>query len=180
MKINMNGNDNDTNYRYTMDEISLTVCGKGNGCYTIFNNIDTVCRSITHPVDVIMGHIATITGTNYNPLRKSLTGIHTIDIITKIILDYIKHLVICPKCNIPETVPTLQGTKKNITLILICSSCNHQSPVNKYNKTIDIIISYLKAGRTWTTPKGTMVVQPESQSSNLLENLNGPNPFDLI
>ena len=188
MAINMNGNTDDTNYRYTMDEINVTIGGKGNGIYTIFNNIDKVCESINHPSVVIMGYIAAVTGSNYIASRNTITGAHKTEELTPIILEYIKYLVICPKCNIPETIPKVQGTKKNATIILCCSACRNESTVISANKRIvkgiDIILKYFKAGNNWTSSKGNMVLQLDIQP-NLLDNKSNVesskyeiNPFD--
>lgn len=170
MSINMNGNTNDINYRYTMDKFHVTIGGKGNGIYTVFNNIGDVCKSINHPIDVIMGYIAATTGSNYIAARNTITGTHKTDELTLIILEYIKHLVMCPKCNIPETIPKIQGTKKNAIIILSCSACKNESPIKSVNKRIDkgidIILKYLKGGNTWTTSKGTMIQQSCTQNNS--------------
>lgn len=191
MTINMNGNTDDTNYRYTMDEINVTIGGKGNGIYTIFNNIDKVCESMNHPSVVVMGYIAAITGSNYIASRNTITGIHKTEELTTIILEYIKHIVMCPKCNIPETIPKVQGTKKNATIIICCSACRNESTLISANKRIvkgiDIILKYLKAGNNWTTSTGTMVRQLDRQlnssdnlddKSNIEPNKYEINPFD--
>jgi translation initiation factor 5 len=178
MAINMNGNINDTNYRYTMEQPNITVGGKGNGIYTVFNNIDNICKSINQPVGIIMGYIAAITGSNYIESRNSLTGTHTVESLSIIILEYIKYLVMCPKCNIPETFPVLQGTKKNATIMLCCSACKNETQVKSINKRIDkavdIIIKYLKSDNQWITTKGTMVLQTTQSDPQEI------NPFDLI
>jgi translation initiation factor 5 len=179
MEINMNGNTNDTSYRYTMNALNVTVAGKGNGIYTIFNNIEDICKSMNHPVEVVMGYIAASTGSNYIASRNTITGTHNTEELTAIILEYIKQLVMCPVCNIPETIPKMQGTKKNASLILCCSACKNETPVKGVNKRItkgiDIILKYIKTGNVWTTSKGTMVVDTTVKTTEC-----EINPFDLI
>lgn len=175
MPINMNGNINDTNYRYTMEEPKLTVAGKGNGIYTIFNNINNVCKSFNHPSNIVMTYIASITGSSYISERDTITGIHKYENIVDYLIEYIKFLVMCPKCNIPETIPRIEGTKKNTTLILCCSACKNESVIKPINKRIDkgtdIIIKYLKSGNNWLTNKGTMVEQQIKNNDDIF------NPF---
>jgi translation initiation factor 2 beta subunit (eIF-2beta)/eIF-5 len=172
MVINMNGNTKDTNYRYTMDEPVITIGGQGNGVYTMFHNIGNICKSMNHPVEVVMSYIAAITGSNYIAARNTITGAHTSGIIIPIILGYIKYLVMCPKCKIPETIPKINGTKKNAIIILCCSACKNETPIKIINKRIDkgvdIIIKYLKSGNDWTTSKGTMVRQ-SAVSTNAID-----------
>ena len=162
----MNGNNNDDNYRYKMESIKITIGGKGNGIYTIFNNIDKICESINQPENIIMDYFAVITGSNYNNLRKTITGEHNAEILNQYLLEYIKYLVMCPVCNIPETIPKISGTKKNISLFLCCSACKNETLVKITNKRIDkginIIIKYIKVNNVWDVNKGTMVLQCET------------------
>jgi hypothetical protein len=126
-----------------------------------------------------MGYIAASTGSNYIASRNTITGTHNTEELTAIILEYIKQLVMCPVCNIPETIPKMQGTKKNASLILCCSACKNETPVKGVNKRItkgiDIILKYIKAGNVWTTSKGTMVVDTTVKTTEC-----EINPFDLI
>lgn len=162
----MNGNNDDINYRYTIPQFDILVCGKGNGIYTIFNNMEDISKKINHPEEIIFKYIASVTGSSYTKETNSLTGTHDIDNLTKIILEYIKYLVMCPKCNIPETKPNIYGNKKNISLKLSCSACKNESLVfnaNKHiNKGIDIIIKYLNSNKDWKTNKGSMVIQDDN------------------
>jgi translation initiation factor 2 beta subunit (eIF-2beta)/eIF-5 len=173
-QINMNG-QNDPFYRYKMPTFIVTPGGKGNGIYTTFNNIDKICDAICHPEEVILKYIASITGSNLIMDRLQLTGTHSHETLEPIILEYIKYLVICPKCSIPETIPKLIGNKKNQSIVLTCSACKSESVVQESNKHItkgiDVIIKYLKTGKEWKITKGNMVIQNTSS--------NDFNPFDM-
>jgi translation initiation factor 5 len=177
MEINMNGNLNDTNYRYTMPQFSIIIAGKGNGVYTIINNMSEISKAINHPEEVIFKYIATVTGSNYIKERNTITGSHDVTKLTSLILEYIKYLVICPKCNIPETIPTVSGNKKNTVILLNCSACKSESQINSSNKYIekgqDIIIKYLKSDKDWKLNKGSMVLNTELSDEDEL------NPFNI-
>lgn len=168
--INMNGLE-DESYRYKMPSFIITQMGAGNGKYTQLNNIDNISSSINHPPHIICRYIASITGSSFTESTKQLTGWHDANTLNNLVIDYIKNLVLCPKCGIPETIPSVYGSKKNAGINLTCSACKTESkviPKNKnVDKAIDIIVKYLVAGNTWTTTKGTLVEQ---------ENTN--NPFD--
>lgn len=193
MTFNMNGNNIDTNYRYTLPEPKVQIMGKGNGIETVITNIDQISDKINHPSELLLKYISSISGSSYNKKNNRLAGIFSSDDIKEIILQYIKYVIMCPKCNIPETIPHVKGTKKNISIILCCSACKSDSPVeniNKYtDKLISIIITHLKSNPEWKISKGTMVDQTEVVN----EHLNTPvidsqteiineeiNPFDLI
>ena len=189
--MNMNGNNIDTNYRYTMPQFNITIVGKTSGIYTIVNNIYDISKSINHPPEVIMKYIASVTGSNYIQERQSITGAHTVDELNDIIIEYIKHIVFCQKCFIPETIPSLSGSKKNIQLELCCSGCknttNILNPNKRIKKAIDIIIKYLKTDDDWKMYKGTVVSQDNDIQDNDIQETNNHetdnqeiNPFDFI
>ena len=78
-------------------------------------------------------------------------------------------MVLCPKCNIPETIPSVYGTKKNAGIELSCSACKNKTPLvsnNKYaDKGIDIIVKYLNAKNPWTITKGSIVMTENNETS---------------
>lgn len=181
MKINMNGSD-DPSYRYRMPGFEVVNGGGGNGRFTVLRNIDDISRSINHPVQVICKFIAGITGSNYIEARQELTGSHSASDLNKLILQYIKNLVLCPKCNIPETIPSVYGSKKNAGIEVTCSACKNKTQLsanNKYaDKGIDIIVKYLNANNPWTITKGTIVM---NETTNMSEKSDDEVcPFDEI
>ena len=186
--MNINGNDNDTNYRYKMPVFKVTIAGKGNGIYTIFSNINDISKSLNHPIEVIMKYIAAILGSNYIPDKNTITGSHKSDELKIIIMEYNKYLVICSACGVPETVPCLLDNKKNSKLNFKCSACNHTTepnPINKrITKGIDIITKYLKFGGEWKINKGTCISQTKKSNEQLetdqTDNSDEDNPSKLI
>lgn len=171
--MNMNGNDNDTSYRYKMPVFKVTVAGKGNGVYTIFNNIDDISKSLNHPSEVIMKYLAIVSGSSYIQARETITGPHDPTELKELIMEYNKYLVFCSKCNIPETVPSLSGSKKNPTLQFCCSACKNTTEAKSVNKRIDkgidIIVKYLKAGGEWKIHKANCVkqeIEPDGAEQN--------------
>lgn len=177
MDINLNGNSNDTNYRYTMPSVEVNIGGKGNGIYTIISNINEICTAINHPIEVILNYLASVTGSSCIIERNTLTGTHKSEDLNKYILEYVKYLVMCAECNIPETIPKMSGSKKNISINLCCSACNSEVKVKEVNKRIikgnELIIKYLKAGKVWPTPKEKV---GKASSSNAPVDIN---PFNI-
>ena len=178
MKLNMNGSD-DPSYRYKVQGFEITNAGNGNGRFTILNNIDTISKTINHPEQVLCKYIANILGSSYNEKKKTLTGHYNVMELNKIILDYIKYVVLCPKCNIPETIPSVFGSKKNAEIKLSCSACKNESTIVSNNKdalkAVDIIVKYLNCGNKWEITKGIISVETSSNELDpfmMQENLN--------
>lgn len=197
--MNMNGNNNDTNYRYKMPIFNITIGGKGNGIFTIFNNITEISKALNHPTEVIMKYLAAVSGSNYIQARETITGPHTLDELGEFIIEYNKYLVFCQKCCIPETIPNLAGNKKNPKLEFCCSACKTTTEAKSTNKRIekgiDIIIKYLKAGGEWKMHKGTGIKQSTNietekeietddeasiQNTNADQTIEEINPFDFL
>ena len=181
MTFNMNGNDNDITYRYKVPEFNITIGGRGNGIFTIFNNIGDICKMLNHPEKVILKYIATITGSCYTSEMSSIAGSYTSVELKEIILYYIKHLIMCPRCGIPETIPKLFGEKKKISIKLCCSACKNETVLTTVNKqidkAIDIIIKYIKSDESWTI-SDSMVKQTVIISDNVdKEDSDEFNPF---
>lgn len=147
--ININGNFTDSNYRYKIPSFNITIGGKGNGIYTTFNNIDEISQILNHPTEILLSYLAKNTGTSYKKEKNQLTGTHTIDNIHTLILEYVKYLIMCPECNIPETIPIISSN-----LCLQCASCKYEKPVIsanfRINHGINIISRYLSKHKSWT------------------------------
>ena len=157
--LNINGSE-DNSYRYKMPILHCAIKGNGNGIYTIITNLNDVSKYINHPHHLLLKFLSTYNGSMANEEKMSITGSYTSDELQKTLQVYINRFVICPKCNIPETIPQInKQSKKNITLELKCSSCGSISSVlcNKNEmKAYDLIVKYLEKNQ-WVTTKGTMV-----------------------
>jgi translation initiation factor 2 beta subunit (eIF-2beta)/eIF-5 len=171
--FNMNGLT-DTNYRYKCPVPMTKIMGQGNGIYTQFLNINKICKIINHPHNIVMKYIAISTGSNYIEEKETITGTHTQDSIKKLLLLYIKNLIICPSCMIPETVPIIDKKELKLT----CFSCKKISNINDSNKNIskaiNMIKRYLETGYVFKQTKGTCVAQTTSVST---EKEGAINPF---
>jgi len=187
--MNINGNMNDSFYRYKRPEFDVKIAGGGNGIYTIFYNMDMIGRSINHPASVLFKYFAKVTGSNHIEAKNQMTGTHTKQSLDVLLQEYIEHFVLCPKCNIPETTPKLVGSKKRAELYLSCNACNNESKVvsNKKNieKGIDILTKYLQ-NNEWKVAKSMMIKKPNLLQNtlveNILDNIDDINstPFDEI
>jgi len=182
--MNINGNSKDSNYRYKRPDFDVKIGGGGNGIYTTINNMDMIGKSINHPASILFKYFAKVTGSNYIEAKNQLTGTHTKQSLDIILQEYIENFIICPKCNIPETIPKLVGNKKRVELFLACNACNNETQIitSKKNilKGIDIIIKYLQSGNEWKIAKGSMV----HNKNHIINNNDGIEeasiPFDEI
>jgi len=161
--LNINGK-NDSSYRYKMIPVKSTINGKGNGIFTIINNLDDVSSSISQPSVLILKFLSSYFGSLANEEKKCITGSYTDSQIQDGIQLYINRFIICPSCNIPETIPQIrQESKKNIFLDVKCSACGKVSEIKCNNKLEekgkDFIITYLSKNEWIVKNKGNMVLK---------------------
>ena len=186
--ININGKP-DNSYRYKMEPIKSTICGKGNGIFTIIDNLHIISKQINQPANILLKFLSIYNGSIANEEKMSITGSYTSDKLQNDIQVYINFFVICSKCGVPEIIPQLKKeSKKNITLEFKCSACGIISSVICNNKSqskiCDMIIKYLDKN-SWSTSKGTMIISDNKiKEENILsceennENKDDINPFD--
>jgi translation initiation factor 5 len=186
--ININGKIDDS-YRYKMEPIKSTICGKGNGIFTIIHNMQTISTQINQPANLLLKFLSIYNGSIANEEKMSITGGYSSDKLQNDIQFYINFFVICPKCTVPEIIPQLKKeSKKNITLELKCSACGTVSSVICNNKNeiklSDMIIKYLEKN-SWSTTKGTMIISDNKIKEDIFssceenqENKDEINPFD--
>ena len=167
MSLNINNSD-DFSYRYKMPPIETLTAGKGNGCFTFLMNIKDVAKSLGHPEEVILKYIGCVLGSGTNNKKLSITGHFKNKDIQKVIFQYIKSFILCPKCNIPELLPEVVGKKKRKNINIKCSACGYygclEGEGKYFSKGIDLLIKYIdKSG--WKVIKGNMV---EENFSNFM------------
>ena len=162
--LNINGDNNDPYYRYKMPSLISVHAGRGNGCFTLVENLIDVTDSFNHPASIVFKYIGSVLGSNTTESKWSITGHHTNQKLIEIIYQYINSYVMCSNCNIPELLPSIEGKKKNKKLFLTCSACGkgqHKThSCKEEEKGIDQIIKYLD-NNEWTIKKGTMVEQSD-------------------
>lgn len=153
--MNINGK-NDSSYRYKMEPLKSSICGKGNGMFTIINNLDVVSKHLNHPSILILKYMGVNFGSIVNDMKQTITGSHTTEELQKCLQQYIDKFVICPSCGIPETIPKITKlNKKNILLELQCSSCSSSNNILQC-KHSELIVKYLEKNE-WNVNKGYMV-----------------------
>ena len=136
--------------------------GRGNGCFTIIENLPEVTEAFNHPASVVFKYMGSVLGSNTTESKWSITGHYTNDQLIEILYQYINSFVICSNCSIPELLPSVEGKKKNKKLIFTCSACGkteqkkHTS--KEEEKGMDLIIKYLD-NNEWVIKKGLMVEQ---------------------
>ena len=52
--LNINGDNNDPYYRYKMPMLFSMKAGRGNGCFTILENLPDVTSAFNHPASIVL------------------------------------------------------------------------------------------------------------------------------
>jgi translation initiation factor 2 beta subunit (eIF-2beta)/eIF-5 len=149
MKLNINPNSDDPNYRYQMDSVVILKTGQGKNSHTVITNINNIADMINIDSVILLNYMGYVLGTSVNMEIMGIKGHYENDIIQNIIYQFIIFITLCNKCNIPELTPTVTKTNKEFNLFMKCSACGHNYELvgnNKINqKIIDFICKYCKS-----------------------------------
>ena len=161
MKVNINPNTTDMNYRYKMDSVNIQLTGQGKNSHTVIVNITPICEMINTEPTILLNYMGSVLGTSVNIDIMAIKGHYTVDIIQNIIYQFIKFATLCSKCNIPELTPNVIKNNKNYNLHMKCSACGSSYELignNKINqKLVDMICKYYSI-HEFIPKKGNMVV----------------------
>ena len=168
----------DLNNRYKFDD-SIVKIVHSKGDYTKITNLTKIAEQLSQPEIVLLRFLGKIHGSNIFEDKNSISGKISKEKIDEYLDIYIENFIICPKCTNPETIPFLEGEKKNIILKIKCGACSEITIINQNkNKKIEnsrlLIIKELEKGTEWVCKKGNMVI-PDNEN---ISNIDKFNPFE--
>jgi hypothetical protein len=99
--INIGGDDHDIHYRYKR-EIIIVNQVKIKKIYSLITNLDLISKQIRVKPLVLMNYFKKKLGVSIND--NMISGVVTSDRLEKLLQDFIKKYVLCPKCKLPELV----------------------------------------------------------------------------
>lgn len=157
MSLNVNRSVTDTFYRYKMPKLLAKVEGKGNGIKTVIVNMVDVAKSLgrppTYPTKYFGCELGAQTQFDFKDERYIVNGSHEATKLQDLLDGFIRKFVLCPECDNPETVLSVQ-VKKN-TLSQSCKACGYSGLIKGGHRLITYII------------KNPPNVNPASQGASL-------------
>lgn len=109
-------------YRYKMPQLSICYI-KG---FTHLKNLNLVATSLHCSTNSIIKYLSSELGTQCNNKKLTLSGIHTPERLSELIIAFIDKIILCSGCSLPE----LSYIKNNNKLILECRSCGFTETVS--------------------------------------------------
>ena len=70
--LNINGDSNDPFYRYKMPMLLSMQAGRGNGCFTLVENLSDVTESFNHPASIVFKYMGSVVGSNTTESKWSM------------------------------------------------------------------------------------------------------------
>ncbi|KAG0441274.1 Eukaryotic translation initiation factor 5 [Dictyocoela muelleri] len=138
MLIDIDPSTNDPHYRYKMPKLQI----KHESSKTILLNIIEIGNSLKRSPKLIAKYISIKLGTQViiENNKYGINGRHDLSAIEKIIFNFIKDLVLCKKCNSPETLfLKTSKSKKSGGLKRECLACGTKF-LDENNKIVSYII----------------------------------------
>jgi len=138
-------NLNDPSFRYKIKSPIVKCMGKQDNWTTYFLNSEEIGKKINRPTEYFGKYIAyALSCPMKNDKDKNcltFKGNYTCELITKYLIEFIKIYVLCPNCDLPETILFI-SKDKNKKLSQNCMACGANSLVKP--KTIDKIFEYIE------------------------------------
>jgi translation initiation factor 2 beta subunit (eIF-2beta)/eIF-5 len=118
MSVNIPRDVEDPFYRYKMPILVTKVEGRGNGIYTVLENLAAVGKALGRPPEHLLKYFATELSCASKTMsgRFILTGKH--ETLNWAIDKFIDGFVLCGKCKNPETDVAVKGKMK-----MVCRAC---------------------------------------------------------
>lgn len=127
-KLNIDGGD-DPFGRYQVPQLLCQVVGKGKMIKTMLLNIDVVAAALhTEPAYICawlgyeIGAAAKYEAKKPDRERGSVSGNYTSEVLSGHMKRFIREVILCGKCNLPELILSLKG-KRDPAVSLSCDSC---------------------------------------------------------
>ena len=137
---------NDPIYRYKMKSLNIKCMGKQDNWTTYFLNSEDISKKINKSSEYFGKYIgyALSCPMKQDKEKNCLTfkGDYSCETITKHFMDFLKIYVLCPICDLPETILFIQKDKdKPKGLSHNCNACGKNSLVKpkSFDKTFDYI-----------------------------------------
>lgn len=157
MSLNVNRSVSDAFYRYKMPKLLAKVEGKGNGIKTVIVNMVDVAKALgrppTYPTKYFGCELGAQTQFDFKDERFIVNGSHEAGKLQDLLDGFIRKFVLCPECDNPETVLSVQP-KKN-TLSQSCKACGYNGLIKGGHRLITYII------------KNPPTVNPAAQGASL-------------
>jgi len=125
--INIGQDDNrDENFRYTMEPLAIKDEGRGNGVKTIITNMSTVAFDLKVPPDYPTKYFSFVLGAR-TEFKENIGMVvycrHTAASLTKVLNDFVREVVVCPKCKLPCESEFEVGGDKMDKMKRHCKAC---------------------------------------------------------
>jgi len=128
----------DACYRYTMPTLIIKHEGSNKMKKTVLQNLTEVSRAIGRPEAYLLVFFVyanhSSSGRAKDHSKASLSGHHSHAVLQQQVLDFIREFVMCKHCGNPETICSVEGSKKRKMVILVCKGCGGQSQLDTDDK----------------------------------------------
>lgn len=159
MSLNVNRAVSDAFYRYKMPRILAKVEGKGNGIKTVIVNMAEVAKALgrpaTYPTKYFGCELGAQTNFDFKNDRYIVNGSHDAVKLQDLLDGFIRKFVLCPQCDNPETVLSVQAKKGIISQG--CKACGYHGTLDFNHKLNTYIL------------KNPPTTNPATQGSSLTE-----------
>lgn len=139
--VNVNRKNTDQFYRYKMPKLLAKVEGKGNGIKTVIVNMVEIAKALqrppAYPTKYFGCELGAQTQIDLKNDRYIVNGSHDAEKLQDILDGFIEKFVLCPDCDNPETVLTVETRKERIGQS--CKACGYSGVIKMQHRLITFI-----------------------------------------
>jgi len=151
---NIGQNNHDSNYRYKMPLVVTKIEGRGNGIKTIITNIVDIAKALhvhpSYPTKFFGIELGSQSKFDSVGEKSIINGHHQISSLSIILDSFIKMIVLCPSCKLPELCMSVKSTSIKIS----CQACGYTSKIKDgVHKIIGYIIKHPHSTKTFKQEK---------------------------
>lgn len=141
MSLNIGGTE-DEFFRYKMPELVTKIEGRGNGIKTVITNMADVGlalkRDPAYPTKFFAIELGALSQWEEARNVGIVNGEHSKATLQKLLEDFIRRYVLCPKCKLPETDLKVKAKKIEAR----CKACGHRGPSDNIHKVATYIVNH--------------------------------------
>lgn len=142
--LNIGGDKADKNYRYKMAPLQIKGEGRGNGVKTVVTNLVEVAKALRvmpqYPTKFFGIELGSISSWDDKLERCVINGVHTAADLQKVLEQFIKLFILCPRCHLPEI--KMRVTVKQGKIEVDCAACGHNAPIATAHRFTSFILTH--------------------------------------
>jgi translation initiation factor 2 beta subunit (eIF-2beta)/eIF-5 len=141
--VNMDGSA-EAGYRYTMPALVVKHEGSSKMKKSVLVNLSEVSRAVGRPAEHVLTYLGqSLSAANKIEKEKAyIAGHHNPNVVQQQIFTFVRDFVMCQHCSSPETCCSVEGSKKNKMVFLVCKTCGRRRDLDSTSRFVKYVAQH--------------------------------------